>query len=61
MLHDDYKNIYNFMVFMTNNEGKRSVLELRANPVQLNSVSRMHLYYLPSTKEGCFFRLYLCT
>ena len=32
-LHDDYKNIYNFMVFITNNEGKRSVLELRANPV----------------------------
>ena len=32
-LHDDYKNIYNSMVFITNNEGKRSVLELRADPV----------------------------
>ena len=32
-LHDDYKNIYNFVVFITNNEGKKSVLELRANPV----------------------------
>ena len=32
-LHDNYKNIYNVMVFITNNEGKRSVLELRANPV----------------------------
>ena len=32
-LHDDYKNIYNFVVFITNNEGKRSVLELRANSV----------------------------
>ena len=32
-LHDDYKNIYNFVVFITNNEGKKSVLESRANPV----------------------------
>ena len=32
-LHDDFKNIYNFIVFISNNEGKRSVLELKANLV----------------------------
>ena len=32
-LHDDKK--INFMVFITNDEGKKSILELRADPVFL--------------------------
>ena len=43
-LHEDFNNFYNFMVFITNNEGKRSVLELRANPVQVADTSPLVSY-----------------